>query len=539
MSAVELSGLSIPGYRLEAPIAEGTATVLYDAVQEQTSRRVAVKVTRADSMGAGQAARRMETEWRVGRALRHPHLVQFFDAGPTIDGGYWLAMEKLEGHDLLLELGRRGRLHPTRTLQIVLQLCHALEVLHRRGVVHRDIKPANIFLCTGRGHGDHVKLVDLGMLGIEQDDPDRVHPPTERITIGTPHFQAPEQLLGQPVDARADVYSVGVLMYRLLAGKLPFEGDMRAIMDGHIKQTPVSVDAHGVVLPTVLVELVHQCLLKSPEDRPANATELRQRLLAIFQEVHAFCNSAPGFASGGVPELPPLDSPQGRMEFRNGVSSWLERIWGDAALPDAIEAGLDRLDEVEKMLAIALTHVAQVRREGETAAAQRRAAHHRYERELAVFDSELADFERAYTKTLGVLGNAAERLERANRRYRAAVDLLRSVIAGESGGLDIQHVDEAASDLDEAAELRSEGCALELKGHKRAELQRQQIARIRRACEDARSAVRKHEIDEESARSDHEARVAQAETGVTMARHAVEDGYLGLFIQILRISNQR
>ena len=524
----------IPGYELLGRLAVGTSSVLFDARQLATGRHVVVKVVAMTSLSAEEAARRMETEWQVGRALRHPHLVQFFDAARSPDGGFWLAMERLDGHDLQLELGRRGRLHPTRATQITLQLCHALEVLHRRNVVHRDIKPSNIFLCTGRGRGDHVKLVDLGMLSVAKHDPDRAHPPTGQIVLGTPYYQSPEHIQGHKLSARADVYAVGVLMYQLLTGRLPFEGDIRSVMDAHVNQTPAPVDGHGVRLPPSLVELVHQCLLKQPDGRPANATALRQRLLAILAEVHAFCDVAAEHVMGGIPELPPLDQPRGRARFRDGVSDWLERIWPDGDLPDGVSEGLESLDEVEKQLAKALTDANQQRTVAGEQALEMQAERRRLEAELRAADAAMAESEQAYTKTVAVLSNAAQRTERANRRYRAAVELLENVISGASGGLDRESIGEASADLEEARELWAEGQDLASKAHMRGARQRKMVGRLRQQCTNLKAALMQLDTRTEAEGAEVTVSASRAEERVEAARRNVEYAYLCLFVDILK-----
>ena len=277
------------GYVLLQRIGEGASAEVWDARHQLSGQVVAIKVSRFDVPEARLLSARMQTAWNVGRGLRHPHLVLTFDGGLLPDGRAFIAMERLVGRDLQQELDLNGAMPAARAVHLVEQICIALQVLHRRGAVHRDVKPENIFLCASSHKVDHIKLIDLGVVSLERDDPLRAHEDTGQCIMGTPLYLAPELAMGARPDARTDLYAVGAVLYHLLAGRPPFVGeDPTEVIRMHLDLPIPSLNDLVAGLPPALCDLALYCLEKAPEDRPPDVGAV----LAILSEL------ADGLAAG-------------------------------------------------------------------------------------------------------------------------------------------------------------------------------------------------------------------------------------------------
>ena len=213
-------------YRLEQLLGRGGMGAVYRARDMRLDRFVALKVVRAELLGDPEARRRFRREAQIVARLQHPSIVAVYDYGTFPDGGAYLVMELVQGEDLRHVLQRQGRLDVAESLRILEAVCAAIGVAHREGVLHRDLKPENILLPGG---GAPAKVLDFGVAKLVGDDrPDEAV--TEAHTaltaagmiIGTPAYMAPEQFAAAPADARTDVFSLGVIAYEMLSGKLPF-----------------------------------------------------------------------------------------------------------------------------------------------------------------------------------------------------------------------------------------------------------------------------------------------------------------------------
>jgi eukaryotic-like serine/threonine-protein kinase len=259
--------------RVERFLARGGMGRVYVGEQMGLKRLCAIKVLdpRLAASESGDFARRFLLEASVSSKLTHPNAVTVFDYGETSDGNCFIAMEYLDGRTLADELKASGRLDPERALHIARQVCRALREAHALGVVHRDIKPGNVFLLKRDEDPDFAKVLDFGLVGEAHtpESSDAGHAVQPAI-MGSPKYMAPEQVQGQSIDARADVYAVGAVLYAMLAGKPPFERatDLATAM-AQVSDAPppLSVAAPGIVLPAGLEAIVMKCLAKKPEDR--------------------------------------------------------------------------------------------------------------------------------------------------------------------------------------------------------------------------------------------------------------------------------
>jgi serine/threonine protein kinase len=267
---------TIGRYRVTRKIGEGGMGIVYAARDERLYRPVAIKMIR-ESAGDARARERLWREARAAASVSHPNIRQLFEVGEE-NGELFIAMELMEGESLAARL-LRGPLAVAEAIQIALPTLGALEALHRRGLVHRDLKPSNIFLTP---HG--VKLLDFGLArqvagGTGHADATVT---AAGLVMGTPAYMAPEQLLGQSVDGRGDLFSSGIVLFEMLAGKPPFSGDTGLqLAHAILYDRPPSLGGSSAI--AAVDRIIQRALAKQPEDRyqttDAIAQDLRTALL--------------------------------------------------------------------------------------------------------------------------------------------------------------------------------------------------------------------------------------------------------------------
>ncbi len=264
-----LLGHEIAGrYRVLRRIAKGGMGWVYEAEQLPLGRRVAVKILREPPNSRDSTAfqQRFFLEASTLARLNHPHTVTLHDYGQTQDGLFYLVMEFVRGRTLSRLLQAEGPLPAERTLPLMLQVARALQHAHKHGVVHRDLKPGNLLIQRDEDQ-DQVKVVDFGLVKLTEGDQDIT---VTGMILGSPHCMAPEQVHGADIDERADIYALGVLLYRCLTGAYPFHGQTStATMLAHIQQPVPSIAERfpDVALPEGMDAVVQRCLAKDPEDR--------------------------------------------------------------------------------------------------------------------------------------------------------------------------------------------------------------------------------------------------------------------------------
>ena len=270
-------------YRLLEQLGHGGMGEVWRAEHRLLARTAAIKLIRPDLLGASnrdesrRMIRRFEREARATASLHSPHTIQVFDFGTTGDGSFYYVMELLAGRDLESLVRDFGPLPANRTITLMRQVCHSLADAHARGLVHRDIKPANIYTCRMGLEYDFVKVLDFGLVKTpERAGRQQTMLTAAQGTAGTPAYMAPEVILGEEVDRRADVYAVGCVAYFLLTGQLVFEAEnSMKMMMRHINEIPLPPSQRSELpIPADLNALVMSCLAKDPNDRPQNAEEL-------------------------------------------------------------------------------------------------------------------------------------------------------------------------------------------------------------------------------------------------------------------------
>lgn len=267
-------GKELGGYRIEKRIGRGGMSTVYRGVQVALARAVAIKVLSPARAGRPGAIERFHEEGRASVELIHPHIVEVFSFGEA-QGLYYLALEYMRFGSLQDHLARLKKLPLKDVLPLVIDICTALEFIEQKRMVHRDIKPANILLTDG----GLAKLGDLGA-ALHLVSPEE----TSRL-VGTPHFMSPEQADLKPVDCRSDIYGLGCTIYQAIGGIIPFEGaSVEEIIQNQRTGDlpPLSEINHEI--PERLNALVSRMISRAPEDRPANATEVREELEACLHE---------------------------------------------------------------------------------------------------------------------------------------------------------------------------------------------------------------------------------------------------------------
>src|SRR5262245_20436709 len=264
--------------------------VVYAAVQHPVNRKVALKLIHRELAGERHIVDRFMQEMNLTAAIEHPHTVRLYDVG-DMDGQPFITTEFLEGRSLRDELARVGRMSPARAVAIALQIARALRGAQAHGVVHRDLKPENIMLLDRYGERDYVKVLDFGIArSLHRTDAD-FRTGTGAI-LGTPQYMSPEQCEGKPVDARSDLYALGLITYELCAGALPFPAtpSIPAMLLAHVTQIPDDLAARAPDVPPALCRRVMSLLPKSPGRRPADA----DAVIAALEEM-------PGGTRGTAP----------------------------------------------------------------------------------------------------------------------------------------------------------------------------------------------------------------------------------------------
>lgn len=352
----DLVGREIDGrFTVAELLGRGGMGAVYRARQHSMDRDVALKVLRRELTGDEKAVRRFFHEARAASRLANPHTVTVFDFGQSADGLLYIAMEMLRGRPLSTVIREEGRpLDAVRAVAIVGQLLDSLTEAHSVGVLHRDIKPDNIFLLEGPSTRDFVKVLDFGIAKIQ--DADTTNLTATGMAFGTPTYMSPEQAKAAELDPRSDIYSAGVVLFELLAGKPPFQADTpMALVIRKVQEIAPTVQHVNpdVQVPVALSLALARMLSPLPADRPADAGEARRLLEAalvtaptmtgpLALEVTsrsdgtlAFGLTAPAVALQGAPEAAtPRRGTAATLAAKMSTVAVTQSVAGGPAAPD-------------------------------------------------------------------------------------------------------------------------------------------------------------------------------------------------------------
>jgi len=275
-------------YVLESRLGEGGMGEVWLAQHRLLARPAAVKLIRPDIVATdperqGTVLARFEREAQVTAAMTSPHTIQLYDFGIEQGGTFYYVMELLRGLDLEELVKRFGPLPPARATYLLEQTCESLGEAHENGLIHRDVKPANIYVCRYARQVDFVKVLDFGLVKLHHDGESRDLALTvDHSAGGTPAFIAPEQVAGEEIDGRADIYSLGCVAYWMLTGSYVFEGESALqTMVMHVRETPPAPSSRtDQPVTAALDRVVLACLEKDPARRPQTVDELAAMLAA-------------------------------------------------------------------------------------------------------------------------------------------------------------------------------------------------------------------------------------------------------------------
>jgi serine/threonine protein kinase len=275
-------GLELDGrYRLSKKLGEGGMGVVYKAEHVLIGKAVAIKILRSEFAKSQDLVARFHQEARSASRIHHEHVVDITDFGKTPDGSAYFVMEYLEGCDLA-NLIENGPITYQRAIPIVGQVCSALHAAHEAGIIHRDLKPENIFLSSQHEHTDFVKILDFGIAKITQDGGDKLTRPG--MIFGTPEYMSPEQAGGGELDRRVDIYALGIILYEMLTGEVPFQdSSFVGVLRKHMMAPVPSLKEYSNT-PIELDPVLQQAMAKQPQDRFSSMVDLWMAVEEVLPE---------------------------------------------------------------------------------------------------------------------------------------------------------------------------------------------------------------------------------------------------------------
>lgn len=290
-------------YRIDGFLKRGGMGAVYRGTHLMLSKPVAIKLIKPELVSSTDVVQRFLREARAAAHLSHPNIVTVHDLGQTSDGMLYIAMELVDGSSLKELIVSQGAWEPKRAIGLLKGIGSALALAHREGIVHRDLKPQNIMVSRDSDGNEFPKLLDFGIA--KTFEPTSPALTSTGMVLGTPHYMSAEQAKGQPADQRSDLYALGVILYEMLVGKVPFDDkSIPQILIKHLSEPPKPPSAMGLSIPPKLEAVVLRCLEKDPDARYQNAEALLSALDTVPDTVHDAV--APTVAEPAAPAPPPI-----------------------------------------------------------------------------------------------------------------------------------------------------------------------------------------------------------------------------------------
>jgi serine/threonine-protein kinase len=339
-------------YRIDEIIGRGAIGAVFGGMHLRLERPVAVKFVDPTLVDDPEIRARFKREAKISASIGSSHAVEVLDYGVSEEGAPYIVMERLVGEDVHARILREGTISVDRALRIAKQVCRALGAAHVNGIVHRDLKPENVFLVERDGEPEFVKVVDFGLSTFIQSDDTRLTRAGQ--SVGTPLYMAPEQAGARAFDARVDVYSLGVLIFEMTTGRLPFEApNLQQLLVALATGVPRSVRYYKPSLPQELDDLVLRFIARDPRARPKSAAAALAEIVALEERLAHPEQAAP---SGERPRALALDGlpgelPQGFASELHGHLTELRRTGrlSTVDLDPEPEAGDGRGDRTDPM----------------------------------------------------------------------------------------------------------------------------------------------------------------------------------------------
>jgi len=364
----DLDGTLVSGrYKIEKEIGRGGMGVVYQATQLGLDRKVALKMLLSDLSKDDIGWKRFEIEAKAASSLNHPNIIKIYEYAVSEFGLPYMVMDFVEGESLGEMLDRKVRLNAQETLPLFIELANALNHAHKRNVLHRDLKPSNIMLIKNDDDEIIPLILDFGIAKIfTQPGKAALNLTKTGEVFGSPLYMSPEQCMGQPLDPRSDIYSLGCILYQALSGDLPIKGEnFLNVLFNHMNAKPQSLDAVSLKIPEELVKVVYKCLSKSPTERYETMTQLKSDLIFINSQQNensVDITSAPQVpAQSSQPERPELEDKTINVSNTNvskAPSHYIERLLklaetGDTEAQFDLGWAFELGDEIESDLRMA------------------------------------------------------------------------------------------------------------------------------------------------------------------------------------------
>jgi len=315
--AEELLGQLLSGkYKLKSILGKGGMGAVFDGEHIQLGRPVAVKMIHPMFL-CPESASRFQREAKVASSLNHPNIIQIYDFGQSEDGSLYLVMEKLQGRELKDDIVENGPMEPNRAIRLFRQICEGMAVAHAQKMIHRDLKPQNVMLVKDARGNEQVKILDFGLA--RTMDTNRTALTEPGAVMGSPQYMSPEQISGQEVTHESDIYSLGLILYEMIAGKAAFTGkNASETFKAHLTEMPTPLLLDNA--PSDLNEVVMRCLAKDPKERFASVEDLMATLppeptTSSFAAAHAAPPPMPRAAAPASAQTSPPSQKQSPQEL--------------------------------------------------------------------------------------------------------------------------------------------------------------------------------------------------------------------------------